>query len=307
MESGETTETLNEDLQPVDAVVVDTEITKDIPQSEASADSELYVDDDEGDQEKPKTNMSQQQAYAAFRKEQEKRKRKNEELDKEKAERERLQREVDELKSVVGSIKKGKPPTYESCDYDEKAYQTQMAEYYNTQSATPTNTAKQEEASPANTRNEQAEFYLYQSEQALTKALPEYDDAKLAVSESLRTKCGVTDVDGVMVILADIAMQNNIDIAKALLAMNKVPSLVDELNRVGNNQFGIAKVLEKAASRVKTRSAKVINTQPEPEINHSGPVDSSTAAITKLRNAWVKNPNTANYNTYQAAKQKGKS
>ena len=89
-------DTQNEVTQPVDAVVADAEEISS-PQTD-DVETELYVET-EGDQEQPKTNMSQEQAYAAFRKEKEKRQRKNEELQ---AAQEREQELLDRLAKLEG-------------------------------------------------------------------------------------------------------------------------------------------------------------------------------------------------------------
>ena len=68
-------DTQNEVTKPVDAVVANTEETSS-PQT-GDEDTELYVEAEGDQQTEPKTNMSQEQAYAAFRKEKEKRQRKN--------------------------------------------------------------------------------------------------------------------------------------------------------------------------------------------------------------------------------------
>lgn len=302
MDSGNETETNVIDDQPIDAVVADIEITEATPQAKATDTQELYVDDEEGDQEKPKSNMSQEQAYAAFRKEQDKRKRKNIELDEEKAERAKLQREVDELKATVGDISKKKVPTLEDCDYDEDRYQQSVQEYYSKPKDSPVD--KKATNDPVNNQaNDEAEFYLYQREQELTKVLPEYDKAKDELTSVLKEKYKVASPEMVFMHYSDIAKQNGIDIAKSLLAMNKVPSILEELNKT-SNPFAIAKILEKAAGKVKSRSAKSIDTQPEPNITNKGQIDNAQGTVDKLYKAWKAKPSLDNHRRYMAAKNK---
>ena len=96
------------------------ELEENTPPQGDTEEMELVIEA-EGDQlEEPKTNMSQEQAYAAFRKEKEKRQRKNEELEAAaKREKELLER-ISKLEGTVGGITKGAPPTLESCDWDEQ-------------------------------------------------------------------------------------------------------------------------------------------------------------------------------------------
>lgn len=291
-------DTQNEVTQPVDDVVSEAEATSS-PQA-GNEETELYVET-EGDHEQPKTNMSQEQAYAAFRKEKEKRQRKNEELQQEQIERKRLEDELKELKSTVGKITKGAPPTLESCDYDEAVYQQKVKEYYSPSEAKKPEVKQEQQQQQSNPELDQAEFYLYQSEQELSKQLPDYDQNKSELVEKIKQFGGN---DQTMIYLANIAKQAGVDIAKANVAMNKNPSLLMELNTAAqtNNQFAIADVLKKAASKVQTRQRKPIDTQPEPSINSSGPIDSMAKAVEKAKAAWIADGTVANYNAYKALK-----
>ena len=132
MGTGNTTEIINDEVQPDEVVETESELIESNPQDEKTEPTELYVED-EGDQEKPKkTNMTQEQSYAAFRKEQDKRKRKNEELEREKKASADLRRELDELKSTVGKMSKGSPPKIADFDYDDDSYQEATKKYYST-------------------------------------------------------------------------------------------------------------------------------------------------------------------------------
>jgi hypothetical protein len=293
----------NEVTQPDNVVATESE---EVNQPQVNdEDTELYIET-EGDQEEPKTNMSQEQAYAAFRKEKEKRQRKNEELQKEKEERERIQRELDELKSAVGSITKGAPPTLESCDYDEELYERKMQEYYAPAQAKPESQAKNEQQPVSNQANDMAEFYLYQKEQELSKQIPDYEQNKAELVEKMKQFGGSEQT---IVHLAGIANQAGVDIAKANIALNKVPGLLMELNQAAatGNQFQVAEVLKKAASKVQTRQRKPLDTQPEPSINSSGPIDNHDKAAQKARDAWVNaspSERMQKWNEYQAVKRK---
>ena len=70
------------------------------PQTD-DVETELYVETEGDHDEQPKTNMSQEQAYAAFRKEKEKRQRKNDEL---KAAQEREKELIDRLAKLESSL-----------------------------------------------------------------------------------------------------------------------------------------------------------------------------------------------------------
>ena len=298
-------EAQNEVTQPVDAVVAEAEEISS-PQTD-DVETELYVET-EGDHEQPKTNMSQEQAYAAFRKEKEKRQRKNDEL---KAAQEREKELIDrlaKLESSVGTITKGAPPTLESCDYDEEVYQQKVRDYYSQPEAKQAE-VKQEQQKQSNPALDEAEFYLYQSEQELSKQLPDYDQNKSELVEKMKSQYGATD--STMIQFAMIAKQAGADIAKANVALNKNPSLLAELSQACStgNQFAIADVLKKAASKVQTRQRKPIDTQPEPTINSSGPIDNHAKAVDKARTEWVNasgSEKMQKWKAYQAVKNSNK-
>ena len=299
MDSGNTPEIKEEVAQPDETVVVDSEATKATPQAEATEETELYIEE-EADQEQAKHGMSQSQSYAAFQKEKEKRKKKQLEIDEGKTERAAMQATIDKLQETVGKITKGAVPTLESCDFDESQYATKMQEYY----STPGKPAKQEAATPQaqnNVQNDEAEYSLYQQEQALTKELPDYEEAKASFMNTVKSKYGVKDPSATVAMIADISKQTNVDAAKVIYAMNKIPALIGELNSC-NNPFAMAKVLEKAASKIKSRVKVPITTQPEPEINNTGPIDNSSGTVAKLYKAWQENSSLDNYKRYMKAK-----
>lgn len=289
------------DIQPESPVEGGSEELEASPQADNTEDQELYVDDEP---DTTKSNMSQEQAYAAFRKEQEKRKKKNQQLQTEREEKQRIQRELDELKKTVGSMQKGAPPTLESCDFDEALFQQKTREYYANPEPSP---AAPEQAPQAQTKvNDEAQFYLYQKEQDIMKVMPSYADAKESVRNHLTSHDEIQDADLAFEFMSDIARQKGVDVAKAIVAIDKRPSIIGELLRAGSNQILIADILEQAAGRVKTRSKKQIDSEPVPKVTNRGPIDHSAAKIQKLREAWVKNPNSRNYQAYKLAKEKTK-
>jgi len=303
MDTGNAIETKEEVIQPVDSVVENTEATKAKPQAEATEDQELYVDDSSDDQEDShKNEMSQAQAYAAFQKKKKQSAKRKEELEASRKREELLQSKIEELEATVGKIVKGKPPSLEQFDYDEEEYQKAVVNYY----ANPEVKKQEKEQSQkdtANPVNDEAEFYLYQREQELSKLVPKYDEAKVNVEKSFED-VGIKDASVAFNYLANISKQKGVDVAKVIFAMDKSPKILKDIIAAGANDFAVADILASAESKVKTRSKKPIDSQPEPEIINSGAVNSSSEQINKARQKWIDNPSTANYNTYQAAKNK---
>lgn len=300
MDSGNNTLEIQEDaVQPDKVVVTESEATEAKPQAEATEQEEFYIEE-EADQQQANTSMTKEQSYAAFRKEKEKRQRKNDQLEAEKAEREKIQRELDELRATVGSIKKGSPPTLEQFDYDESKYENAVKEYYSAPQAKTKAKAQEETQAPS---NDEADFYLYQREQDLAEKMPQYNEAKQGFINKLKSQYNEPNADNALAFLSEIARHKKVDIAKAIAAMNQVPSLIGDLYSANNNAIVIGDILEKAAKKVKVRSHKSIDTKPEPEINNSGPIDNATGTIAKLRAEWVKDSsNTAKYSAYMNAK-----
>lgn len=296
MDSGTEAPIKEEVVQPVEVVETEAEITEANPQAEATEQEELYVDEDEGDQQKP-TGMTQEQSYAAFQKEKRKRKEKQEQIDKDALEKESLRKELADLKAQVGNITRGEMPDPYDFDNKEDHYKA-LKEWEGNAAPKATETKQVEQQSSA---DDEAEFYLYQKEQELTKQLPEYQASKDSLLKIFKDD-GMDNPKGAMLFLSNIAQQKGIDIAKAVMTMERIPSLFEDIKRAGNNQFMIGDILEKAANKVKVRTKKPINTQPEPEINSTGAIDGGNEAVNKLREKWVANPNTQNYNAYQNAK-----
>jgi len=290
--------------QPVEDVKTDTEELEATSQADNTEKKEFYFDADEGDQEKPKTTMTQGQSHAAWLKEKNKRKQKQEALDKEKEKNERIEKELQELKATVGSITKGKPPTLESCDFDEKEFQAKTRDYYSNSKADQSKSKGEGEEKPKPIQSdEDADFFLYQKEQDLTEKIPEYVEARSSIVKQLESH-QVESPDAAINYLSSLAMQKNADIAKAIFAMSKDESILPAILKAANKPILVADLIEKAAGKVKTRTKKQIDSEPEPNVNNSGSVDVNEAKVAKLRAIWAKDSTASNYRAYQQAKTK---
>lgn len=297
MDSGTDTSIKEEIVQPDKAVVAESEIAEGKPQPDDTEQEELYIDEDEGDQKKP-NRMSKAQAYAAFQNEKRKRKDKQEQIDKDAIEKENLRNELLELKAKVGDITRGEMPDPFDFDNKEDHYKA-LKEWEGKSTSVATDTKKPVEQQES--VDDEAEFYLYQREQELTKLVPDYQESKDGLMKMF-VDDGMANPQGAMLFLANIAQQKGVDIAKAVMTIKRIPSLLEDIKKAGNNQFMVADILETAANKVKTRTKKPIDTQPEPEIKSTGAIDGGNEAVNKLRQKWVANPSTQNYNAYQQAK-----
>jgi len=302
MDSGNNiAETEAEVIQPSEAVAAELEETEATPQAEATEETELYVDVEDGQQT---SNMSQEQQYAAWKKEKDKRKKYKSENDELKQKFAELENRYSELSSVVSKVSKGPEPTLEQFDYDEAKYREAVKEYYSgTSTAAPTVSTVKEEAQQAQQplTNDAAEFHLYQSEQKLTEKFSDYPEAKEAVKETF-SSLGV-EGDKAINIMANVAQQGGVDIAKVILAANKVPGLITKLAQ-SNSDIQLFNLMKEAESKIKVRASKKIDSIPNPDIKTNGPVDNSLAAYEKARQEYVANSNIANFKKMQALKPK---
>lgn len=302
MDSGiDMTDTEVEVNQPNEVVATDLEATETKPQVEATGETELYVDV-EGDQDN-QPNMSQEQAYAAWKKEKDKRKKKQELIDKQNEEIQALKSQLTELSGVVSKVSKGPKPKLEDFDYDADAFEKALIEYHSgTQSKAPEVKVEESEKQKPNQQvNDAAEFHLYQNEQEIVKHFNDYDQAKEDVKETF-SAYGVNG-DQAINMMARVAEQGNVNVAKVIYAAKKIPGMLTKLAQ-SNSEIQLYNLMKEAESKIKTREAKKIDTQPEPEINSSGPIDNSNAAVDKLRKKWQENPTAGNYKLYMQAKAK---
>lgn len=294
-------EALDDKSQPNEAVAA--ELEEAIQPQDGDEGELTFVEDEDEPKQTSNENdqlMKQRAAFAKSKQKQREEKEKREAAEKEARElRERLER----LEANQADIQKGKPPTLASCDYDEEAYEQKIRDYYSqpAKKDAPKTAAKDEQIKP----DDESEFYHYQKASDLRSKLPNYDELEVKAKKNLE-KFGNPDI--VINNISRIAMQKGIDVAKAIAAFGMSESMVDELAKAAgtNNQFAIADVIEKAAKRIQPRTSKKIDTQPEPTINSSGPIDNSAKAVEKARQAWIDNGTAANYNAYKAAKKAAK-
>ncbi len=296
MEFGNSAEATESEGQPLEGVAPKGEASESLPQDSDTDSSELFVDV-EGDQQKPKSKMSQEQAYAAWKKEKSKRQERDTTIDE-------LKRKVNDLEQFKVQTSRGPEPTLESCDDDPELFAERYKEWHNNASPAPVPKAKATQAAPQ--ANDAAEFYLYHKEQELSQKLPDYQEAKSRVADVLHAFAPDIAPDVMFQNLSDIARQAEVDISKAIYAMDKVDGLAAELNQAAATRgaFGIADVLRKAEGKVKTRDKKPIDSVPEHDISGSGPVDAVHKEIENARKAYAETGSMKEYKVLQKAKAK---
>lgn len=292
------TETQEQNLQPVDSVVTGTEESA-TPQG-AYDKIVIEVDEQEGGQEPNAQSVDNKDSamYVRMKKEKEKRKREHEaRIAAEQRENELLER-IKQLESNVNPIVNPKPvrPTMEDFNFDDKEYEKACDKYdqdliaYHNDGGTQ-NKVKAETQQPEqfNEQAFEADYYLKERESNVAKSYPKYSEDKEQLLQKFNANGGNEQT---FTFLSTIASQANIDIAKANIALNRNNDLFNALiNAAGTgNQFAIADVLKQAASKVDLRTSKKVDTLPTPDIKNSGPIDNKAAAIEKAKNAWRNAP-----------------
>ena len=305
MDSGNIVDKNEELEQPVDAVVADTE-ENGSPQT-IDSDSELFVETEDDQQQTSKT-MSNEQQRAAFLEERRKRKKKNEELQKEREANQKLIDELAELKAQVSSVTNPKPKPEDF--YNAEDYAQALEKWQGS-----TQSVKNPSAAPA-PRPQADDVKLYElhvSENAKASALPDYNSAKEEFNKFV-VKKGLANGDSDLALseVTRISQECNLDPATVVYVFGKTPALMSELMMAANLSDGgqsLNAVIKKAASKLKTRKKVVIDSQPEPNIKSSGPIDNSSAAVNKAREAWQSadtGKKLAAWNKYQGLKKQNK-
>jgi hypothetical protein len=303
MDSGNIAENNNELEKPDDVVATDSEETGQ-PQA-GDNENELFFEDEDGQQETSKP-MSNEQQRAAFLEERRKRKKKNEELNKQRQENERLLKEMEELKTQVSSVANPKPNPIDFLDAEE--YEAARQKWK--QSLKPVE--QKQEAAPQDIGvDDQTAYELFASEEQVKKSLPDYEDAKEAVSNVFIGQ-GVAP-DNIELVYANInrlSKYTKSDPAKAIYAFSKNPLLMQKfLRATGVNDGGVAMsdVIKEAASKVKSRKKVAIDSQPEPDIKSSGPIDNLNRELEKARENWATKKDAASFKKVQEIKRRMKS
>ena len=292
MDSGNISETKDEAIQPVEVVVTETEITDTEPHVEATEKTEFYVEE-EGDQlEEPKSGMSETQVRAAWKQDRAKRKKETERADAIAEERDEFKRRLSELE------RKAAPAKPNPNDYiDATEYQEAVDKHDGTKAA-----PVQQQVQGITLSDDQA-FHAHKTSEALRSALPDYDEAESNVKKFIASK--VTDANAAMNGLIAMTHAHDVDYAKAMYALNKFPTLQEELAAAPNDS-AILTVMKKAAKKVKTRQATKIDTKPEPEINSSGAVNVGSKEIDKARAVYQADSSVANFKKLAALKKQYK-
>jgi len=303
MDSGDMSEIKEEAIQPDDVVVTESEATEATPQAEATEEAEFYIEDEGDQQEEPKddSGMTENQLKAAFKEEREKRKRKNTELDAIKAENQRLREIAERAEKLAIETAVGRKPS--PSDYlDAQDYHDALEAYNQKQDQfKPKESQSNQEQAQANSYqlSDDQEFHAYKGREELRKHFKDFDEAEDSVFEWVGSQGLPTEqVKAGVIALTHL---HDIDYAKAIYAINKLPALKDRLSKAPNDK-AIAAVLKEAASKIKTRQAAKIDSKPEPTLSSTGSISVAQKALEKARKDYAENASIANFKKVVAAR-----
>lgn len=292
MDSGNMSEVEIEGVQPDEVVVTEseeleaTEATPQVEEAESTEQPAVYIEDEGDQQEEPKSGeMTRNQAKAALREEREKRKRKNAELEEAKRKQAELEERLERAERLAFEAKVGSEPKLE--DYDYMADYLEARKDYDQKRQGLTPPKPEEPKAKVVQLSDDQEDHADFSRLEMRKHLPDYDEAEKDVVNWINTaypNMGVAE--GIIA----LSHAHDIDYAKAMYALKKIPALKEELAKAPN-QMAIVAGLKKAASKVKVRQPAKIDSKPEPTLNSTGSIDSLHRALEKARENWDKNPN----------------
>ena len=297
MDSGNITEAQDEIIQPVNDVVSDAEATEVTPQTEATEETEFYVEV-EGDQQEQPNNMSDAQTRAAWKEEKRKRKAKADALREQEILNQKLLDEMQELKSQVAKQSKGPKPDPFDYDTTEEFY-TAYDAWQGKGNASVKTKVEDKPQNQGVSLSEDQEWHLHQSENKLKDSFKDYDQAKEDVKSKLTTAFNLPNDNQIMEQIAQFAHTYDADPAKVFYALNKMPSKIDSLVSNANNPAQIGRILRELDSKVKTRSKKAIDSKPEPVINGGGEVNNTNAEIQKALDKYSETGSNKDFAVYK--------
>lgn len=265
-------EMTNESPQPDQAVAAESEESLASPQAEDTP-GEVFVIEEESDQsqEAQKDNdLIKRQAAFAERKRKEREAK--EEARREREARERVEKELLELRQEIGNIKRGSRP--DPLDYaSTDDFYAALDEWQSRGNTTQEKQTEDKKPSQAVVQQDyEAEFKFDEGSKRLKSGgISDFDDKVSAVKQTLEQIApGMSQ--NVFNHIMSVAAAGGVDPAKAVYMIGRDPQrILNEMNSVNApNDFardmGIKRIMEREAAKLKLRSNKSVETQPEPSV-----------------------------------------
>lgn len=296
-DSGTMTDTDTHIDQPADVVATDAEVTDSTPLETAQEETEYYVDVD-ADQTETASEDETAKYRAIARDKAEKMKRQREAKEEAERKNKELQERLDKQDRLIAELMAGKKPNPDDYYDDPEAYRLAVSEW---EQKTPKTTEPAKAQAQNNVLTDDILEEVFVSEERLKEAMPDYDAKAEALTHKLVNKGA--NADAAMTHLKLLCFRDGVDYAKAVVGINEVPGMFDKVMSAPTEAH-LSRYIKDAASKVKTRERKKIDTKPEPVISSGGAVNGSQAEIDRLRKKYSESGSMADFRALQAAKQK---
>lgn len=283
MDSGNISEVDSEVTKPEEAVAAEAEGKLDEQQS-SEEETELFIEEEGEQSETPKEHgMTEQQARAAqkqdrakWKKERAAKQEAEDRANKSEIEKAELLDRIAKLESGAEKASKGARPN--PLDYsNEEEFYSDLDKW----NGKPEAAKKVPEAAPVAMLSDDQAYHLYKSEEAIKSSFKDYGEVVSKAEEALKG-AGVDDVDLAMKQVAAVCHENDIDTAKVKYALGRFPDQAEELIEATKiNPSAVNTVLRKLESKVKSRTRKKIDSEPEPKVKSTGAVDIGSEAEKK--------------------------
>jgi hypothetical protein len=282
MDSGNISEVDDKVTQPVEAVAADAEVKLE-EQHSSEEETELFIEEEGEQTEAPKKDgMTDEQAKAAFRQEREKRKAKTKQNDELQQRLDAQAKELVELRETVGKVSRGAKPSILDYSTDEE-YLADVDKWNGGASESKPMAA---EAVKGSELSEDQAWHLYKNEEDIKKSFSDYDDVKNAAIKAFE-KAGVENSDIAMKQVAAVCHEHDINSGKVNYAIGRFPAYAEKLLKASNtNQSAVRSVLRELEGKVKARTRKKIDSEPEPKVKSNGSVNVGSEAEKKAWAEW---------------------
>ena len=289
MDSGNMSEVDNEVTEPVEAVAAEAEVNPDAQQS-GEEETELFIEEEGEQTDTPNEHgMTEQQARAAQK--QDRAKWKKERAAKQEAEDRANKSEIEKAELLEriaklenGAEKASKGPRPSPLDYSsEEEFYSDLDKW----NGKPEEAKKATEAKPEAMLSDDQAYHLHKSEEAIKSSFKDYGEVVSKAEEALKG-AGVDDVDLAMKQVAAVCHEHSIDTAKVKYALGRFPGQAEELIAATKiNPSAVNTVLRKLEGKVKSRTRKKIDSEPEPKNNSTGAVNVGSEAEKKAMKDYV--------------------
>lgn len=263
-------EVTDDSAQPTEAVAAEVEATEATPQAEET-EQEEFVIEGEGDQEEKPKDDEVKKRQAAFAERKRKQREAEQKARQERERAERLEAELAELRSKIGTMERGPRPNPDDFYGDPEGFYKALDEWKGADKRQEK--TEQQQTAPSYEPDYQAEFALEEGSAKLkTGGITDFDDKVSAVKQTISQLVPGSDPEAIFNGIISIAVNGGVDPAKAAYMIGLKPAeILAEMNSIeapteAARAFKLKSILEREAGKLKTRKKNSVDTQPEPSV-----------------------------------------